>query len=46
MSYTSHFYVSSLAVKPELVAKAIREHWHIENRLHWVLDVEIKDIRP
>ncbi|MBE0361854.1 hypothetical protein PULV_a4259 [Pseudoalteromonas ulvae UL12] len=43
MSYTSHFYVSSLAVKPELVAKVIREHWHIENRLHWVLDVVFKE---
>ncbi|WP_462153598.1 ISAs1 family transposase [Pseudoalteromonas piscicida] len=42
-SYTSHFYVSSLAVEPELVAKAIREHWHIENRLHWVLDVVFKE---
>ncbi len=38
-SYTSHFYVSSLSPNPTLVAKAIREHWHVENKLHWVLDV-------
>lgn len=37
--HTSHFYVSSLPVAPEQAARAIREHWHIENKLHWVLDV-------
>lgn len=38
-SYTSHFYVSSLPVNPALAAKAIRDHWHVENKLHWLLDV-------
>jgi predicted transposase YbfD/YdcC len=41
--YTSHFYVSSLDINPEQVAKAIRDHWHIENRLHWVLDVVFRE---
>ena len=33
------FYLSSLRLDAELFARAVREHWHIENRLHWVLDV-------
>lgn len=33
------FYLSSLPLGAELFARAVREHWHIENRLHWVLDV-------
>jgi predicted transposase YbfD/YdcC len=32
-------YLSSLALDAETFARAVREHWHIENRLHWVLDV-------
>ena len=38
-SHTSHFYVNSLPVAQEQAARAISEHWRIENRLHWVLDV-------
>jgi predicted transposase YbfD/YdcC len=33
------FYLSSLALDATLLAHAVRSHWHIENRLHWVLDV-------
>lgn len=33
------FYISSLPLEAALFARAVREHWHIENRLHWVLDV-------
>lgn len=43
VSHTSHFYVSSLPVNPEQAARVIREHWHIENRLHWVLDVTFNE---
>ncbi len=25
------------------IAKAIREHWHAENKLHWVLDVVFRE---
>lgn len=32
-------YISSLPLGAERVADAIRQHWGIENRLHWVLDV-------
>jgi predicted transposase YbfD/YdcC len=33
------FYLSSLKLDARLFAHAVRCHWHIENRLHWVLDV-------
>jgi predicted transposase YbfD/YdcC len=33
------YYISSLSPLPEMLAKAIRSHWGIENNLHWSLDV-------
>ncbi len=36
------FAISSLSLKrcsPAVFLKLWREHWHIENRLHWVLDM-------
>jgi predicted transposase YbfD/YdcC len=33
------FYLSSLPPDAQLLGKAIRQHWSIENQLHWVLDV-------
>jgi hypothetical protein len=33
------FFLSSLPVEDERQIAAIRQHWSIENRLHWVLDV-------
>ena len=32
-------YLSSAKLPPEMLAAAIRNHWRIENGLHWVLDV-------
>jgi predicted transposase YbfD/YdcC len=32
-------YLSSAELPPEALAAAIRNHWRIENGLHWVLDV-------
>jgi len=37
------FYISSLAADAVLLAKAVRTHWHIENRLHWIMDVVFHD---
>ena len=39
---TRHF-LSSRALSAAEAAAAIREHWAIENRLHWVLDVTFAD---
>jgi len=33
------YYVASAALTPARLAAAVRGHWGIENRLHWVLDV-------
>jgi predicted transposase YbfD/YdcC len=33
------FYISSLAPNSQRIAMGIRQHWGIENRLHWVKDV-------
>jgi predicted transposase YbfD/YdcC len=33
------YYLSSSKLPPERLAVAIRNHWSIENGLHWVLDV-------
>jgi predicted transposase YbfD/YdcC len=35
----TRFYLSSLPPNATVLNQAIRNHWGIENRLHWVLDV-------
>jgi predicted transposase YbfD/YdcC len=37
------FYISSLPPDASRLATAIRQHWHIENRLHWCMDVVFAD---
>jgi predicted transposase YbfD/YdcC len=36
-------YLSSARLEAKSFARAVRTHWHIENRLHWVLDVVFHD---
>jgi predicted transposase YbfD/YdcC len=36
-------YLSSAKLPPEELAAAIRNHWRIENGLHWVLDVGFRE---
>ena len=31
--------LSCQQIRPDHLAEAIREHWHVENRLHWIRDV-------
>src|SRR2546426_241861 len=33
------YYLSSLALDVKTFARAVRGHWGVENKLHWVLDV-------
>jgi len=33
------YFLASIALDAKFFARAVRAHWHIENRLHWVLDV-------
>lgn len=37
------YYLSSAKLDAEAFAQAVRAHWGIENRLHWVLDVVFHD---
>jgi len=36
-------YITSRPLSPTALAAAVRAHWGIENRLHWVLDVVFKE---
>lgn len=38
-SLERRYYLSSMPLDAKLFASAVRCHWHVENRLHWVLDV-------
>ena len=37
------YYLSSASLDAKAFAAAVRAHWGIENRLHWVLDVVFHD---
>ncbi len=38
-----HFYINSLTLNVAEFARAVRSHWGIENKLHWVLDVSFRE---
>ena len=42
-SIARRFFLSSMPLDTRLLARAVRAHWGIENRLHWVLDVVFHD---
>jgi len=37
------YYLSSLPLDVATFARAVRSHWGIENKLHWVLDVSLRE---
>lgn len=38
------FYITSCKKKSALYfIKATRDHWHVENKLHWILDVAFRE---
>jgi predicted transposase YbfD/YdcC len=41
--HTRHYYLSSAKLDAVTFGRAVRAHWGIENRLHWVLDVVFHD---
>lgn len=42
-SIQNRYYISSLPVDAKVILKASRQHWGIENALHWVLDVVFRE---
>ncbi len=42
-SLERRYFLSSLPLDARLFARAVRCHWHVENRLHWVMDVVFHD---
>lgn len=43
-SYERRYYISSHQDKSaEFIGHAIRSHWHVENKLHWQLDVSFNE---
>jgi len=39
------YFISSLPARVKRLARAVRQHWGIENGLHWVLDVAFNEDR-
>jgi len=39
----TRYYISSLQKEAEFMASAIRDHWGVENGLHWVMDMVFRD---
>ncbi len=37
------YYISSLPNDAALLLETTRKHWHIENKLHWVLDIAFRE---
>ena len=37
------YYISSLPAQPKILSHAVRQHWGVENKLHWVLDICFND---
>ena len=44
-STETRYYISSLPAQADQLLQAIREHWGIENSLHWVLDLAFNEDR-
>lgn len=37
------YFISSLSSNAQHMLEIVRSHWHIENKLHWVLDVAFRE---
>lgn len=42
-SQERRYFISSLAADAKPLGKAIRDHWTVENSLHWVLDIAFRE---
>ncbi len=39
----TRYFISSLSQNAQTFANSVRSHWGIENSLHWILDVTLKE---
>ena len=37
--FIERLFISCLKADPERLLQAVRRHWHVENKLHWTLDM-------
>ena len=42
-THEERYYISSLSGNADFINRAVRKHWYVENKLHWVLDVIFKE---
>lgn len=43
ISFEKRYYISSVENDAKVISNAIRAHWGIENKVHWVLDVVFRE---
>lgn len=43
VTYETRFFINSLAPRVKTFARAVRDHWGIENSLHWILDISFRE---
>lgn len=43
VSVEKRYYISSLPAKADKLLNVVRQHWGVENQLHWVLDIVFND---
>ena len=41
----ARYYISSLSQTAQRGLSISRKHWHVENKLHWILDVQFSEDR-
>jgi predicted transposase YbfD/YdcC len=43
ITHETRYFISSLPNDAKRFAEAVRDHWRIENQLHWVLDIAFRE---
>jgi predicted transposase YbfD/YdcC len=41
----TRYYISSLSSDAVRLSQAVRSHWQVEHRLHWVLDIAFLEVK-